>query len=209
MILCLCFCVCCVLKKIVNSLIISVFMSKYQAEDSLSISIYFLNKKNKLKETNLDIIAWDYLSSGKRVSVGYFLDIENKYIQLMYDTTDYKTGKKVEVNQKYRLITTPCYFGGERYWFVCCNCGRQVAKLYSTVNHNLFLCRYCLGLTYQSRIQGYAYVVGDIDKYYDNEVKRKYYKGKKTRKYLIYLRKIESLKKTALKFEVGLDIIIK
>lgn len=47
------------------------------------------------------------------------------------------------------LITTPCNYGGERYWFKCPCCQRKVAKLYF---HNRSLqCRACCSLPYKSQ----------------------------------------------------------
>jgi hypothetical protein len=48
------------------------------------------------------------------------------------------------------LVTTACFLGGERQWFICPgpDCGRRVAILY--VGRAL-RCRRCNGLTYQSQ----------------------------------------------------------
>lgn len=43
--------------------------------------------------------------------------------------------------------------GGHRYWFICPNCGRRVAKLY--VQKPLVTCRHCLSIKYRaSRYKG-------------------------------------------------------
>lgn len=49
------------------------------------------------------------------------------------------------------LTTTPCTYGGERYWFVCParGCGRRVALLYGY--DVIFACRHCYRLAYQSQ----------------------------------------------------------
>ena len=47
-----------------------------------------------------------------------------------------------------RLDWTPCHFGGRRPWFLCPNCSRRVAVLYSMT---AFICRRCLGLAYESQ----------------------------------------------------------
>jgi len=47
------------------------------------------------------------------------------------------------------LTHTPCYFGGQRVWFLCPRCGARARKLYlSTAN---FLCRRCCDLPYASQ----------------------------------------------------------
>ena len=57
------------------------------------------------------------------------------------------------VNQIYdiSLQTTPCHYGGERYWFTCpaSNCGRRVALLYLCGHY--FACRKCYKLAYPSQ----------------------------------------------------------
>ncbi len=45
--------------------------------------------------------------------------------------------RKWIVSQWVRITTTPCHFGGVRYWFICPNCDRRRAILYPKV------CRTC------------------------------------------------------------------
>jgi hypothetical protein len=58
--------------------------------------------------------------------------------------------------QRIPIVWTPCYLGGRRPWFACSGlgyepCGRRVAVLYWA--GDLFACRHCYGLDYQSRHQ--------------------------------------------------------
>lgn len=50
-----------------------------------------------------------------------------------------------------QLQTTPCRYGGARYWFTCpaVGCGRRVAILY--LGDKYFACRHCYQLAYQSQ----------------------------------------------------------
>ncbi len=41
------------------------------------------------------------------------------------------------------IDTTPCHFGGERFWFLCPRCSRRCAVLYP------YACRTCRGLRYR------------------------------------------------------------
>jgi hypothetical protein len=65
-----------------------------------------------------------------------------------------------------RLVTTPCHFGGVRWWFVCplstggVACGRRVRKLYRAGRY--FGCRRCLGLTYASTQESDARVYAAV-----------------------------------------------
>ena len=93
------------------------------------------------------------------------------------------------------ITTTPCNFGGQRYWFVCSltkkgiYCGRRVGVLYKDGDY--FGCRHCYELTYSSRNENRHY------KYYplfatltlskkieelEAKIKRPYYAGKPTKK---------------------------
>ena len=54
------------------------------------------------------------------------------------------------IEQVIAFDTTPCHYGGHRYWFLCPHCDRRVAVLYGGLEP-LFLCRHCLNLTYECR----------------------------------------------------------
>jgi hypothetical protein len=51
-------------------------------------------------------------------------------------------------SQQVDLDQTPCHFGGLRDWFLCPVCTERVGVLYAA--RNIFACRHCLNLTYQS-----------------------------------------------------------
>lgn len=51
------------------------------------------------------------------------------------------------------LATTSCNFGGVRYWFICSDCSRRVAKLYRVGGR--YACRQCHGLAYRSQHENY------------------------------------------------------
>ena len=61
-------------------------------------------------------------------------------------------GNAESTDQQYpvSITTTPCFFGGERPWFICParGCGRRVAVLYCG---GIFACRHCHGLAYQTQ----------------------------------------------------------
>lgn len=64
--------------------------------------------------------------------------------------------EKESLNYSVRLDSTPCQFGGRRYWFTCplvkggVPCSRRVGKLYLPPGGKYFGCRHCYDLTYQS-----------------------------------------------------------
>lgn len=46
------------------------------------------------------------------------------------------------------VLTTPCHFGGRRYWWVCPHCDRRCRILYC---RGLFVCRQCSGAHYDTQ----------------------------------------------------------
>jgi hypothetical protein len=56
------------------------------------------------------------------------------------------------VAQTINLETTPCHYGGLRYWFTCPRCDRRCALLCGA--ERLFYCRQCYNLPYQTQLEG-------------------------------------------------------
>ncbi len=128
-----------------------------------------------------------------------FISEYDQYVRFIYTQTDRYTGEKNDFDYKVQLTTTPCYFGGNRHWFVCSAskngiyCGRRVGVLY--LGGKYFACRHCYNLTYNSRnLSGISKVTGQIISIpelerLESEVKRKYYAGKMTKRYKRYFKK--------------------
>lgn len=73
------------------------------------------------------------------------------HLQLNYRYKD--QGREwLPVLQHIPIDRTPCYFGGERLWFLCPCCNRRIGVLY--YKNNYFLCRHCCQLSYPSQLQG-------------------------------------------------------
>ena len=53
--------------------------------------------------------------------------------------------------QRVRLQSTPCRYGGVRWWFECPRCGRRVGKLYLPPRAVAYRCRLCWDLRYRSQ----------------------------------------------------------
>lgn len=49
-----------------------------------------------------------------------------------------------------QIATTPCHYGGYRYWWQCPNCNKRVGVLYRA---GLYICRHCMGFNYKSQHQ--------------------------------------------------------
>jgi hypothetical protein len=72
-------------------------------------------------------------------------------------------GEYEEYDYPIKLEPTPCFFGGRRWWFICCKnpdgvyCGNRVGRLYLPPNGRYFSCRHCYNLTYASCRQSRAF----------------------------------------------------
>ena len=178
------------------------YWDKKEEADSLKqINIVKLNKYGYFKRGGVyGTLIWS--SHGEKIgaiNIQSFIGDSEHYLKLIYSKTDNNTGKSRDFDYKISLTTTPCYFGGKRYWFVCpCSansryCCRRVGALY--MNGDYFACRHCYNLTYSSRnLSGISKVVGqvvgipELDKI-EAGIKRKLYAGKMTRRYKSYLKK--------------------
>lgn len=195
-------------------------MARDSAEQSNGISISWLKKQGCLPTPSgfrSGTISWKLGMSENKSSVGYSIVIDDQndsYMRLHYTQTDRFTNEKSDMDFKIELTTTPCNFGGKRYWFVCPltkngkYCGRRVGVVYSIGKY--FGCRHCGNLGYlaqaeSKRFRGLTSVcIPDIDKA-QAEVKRKYYKGKMTRKYKRFLEKERKFESNLIFMSAALD----
>lgn len=80
-------------------------------------------------------------------------------------------GSDPETGQVIRVVTTACYYGGVRYWLLCpavkdgILCENRVGVLYLPPGGQVFACRHCWGLTYDSCQQSHKYdrLLGHIE----------------------------------------------
>jgi len=159
------------------------------------ISTTFLNKKGYFQCSHSGTLTW---TRGEwKSSVNFVTSISDKcsYFRLKYTQTDRNTGEKKDFDYKIPLVTTPCQYGGKRYWFICpwskngIYCGRRVGKLYK--NGDYFACRHCHNLTYDSRkinrkcksfpLFNVLDIEQKIEELYET-IKRPYWRGKPTKK---------------------------
>jgi hypothetical protein len=171
-------------------------------ESTKSIDLAFLNKRKVLKGHFNQNIKW---SINENPTGNIDLEIntidENPYIRLNYKVKKSYETEWRPINYKTNLISVPCYFGGER-WFYECGlskdgkyCGRRSRILYQIDDY--FGCRKCANLSYEScnkstqnkkslyRLLNYEFA---SEEYYTKNVKRMYYKGRPTKKYKRYLK---------------------
>lgn len=134
-------------------------------------------------------------------NINFWVSTESSYVELIYTVTVYWSGEKADMKYRVPLTTTPCNYGGWRYWFICPlyrngqYCGRRVGVIYSV--DKWFGCRRCADVAYAAQFEGGNFRVGsvtepDVEKAY-NEIKRFYYAGKPTKRYKRYLRLREKM----------------
>lgn len=175
---------------------------KEEADLLKKIEVWWLKKNGYLEPNSWKSagIRWTHGFSGRESSVSIQTSImeDEKYLRIYYTQTN-NDGSKKDFDYKVFITTTPCNYGGHRYWFICplsrkgVYCGRRVGVLYKAGDY--FGCRHCYDLTYNSRnLGGISKAAGqvismpELDRLRE-EVKREYYAGKMTKKYKRYLRK--------------------
>lgn len=178
-------------------------MSKTESDSLKKIDTQFL-KRFKYLTGGLKGGEVNWTSNGVDTgsSVGIEVSTQESYLRIYYTQTERHTEEKKKFDYKIPLTTTPCNYGGKRYWFTCPwyksnnYCGKRVGTLYKDGDY--FACRHCYNLTYSSRnLSGISKTIGNISNLdVENarkKVKTKYYKGKYTKKYLNYLKKRDKL----------------
>ena len=177
------------------------FNAKTTVEQATQLSIFKLKEYGLLDgHYHTSTLTWTWGLSGRKNSIGITVDVDGveSYVKVNYTTTDRSTGIKTDYDYKISLTTTPCHFGGVRYWFICpfCNngvsCGRRVGTLHLASGGNHFGCRHCYNLSYNSRNEprlarpggiGYSIVTDrKIEELY-SQIKRWTWRGKPTRKH--------------------------
>lgn len=135
-----------------------------------------------------------------RVSYSTNLDApENAHhMRLDYKVRSGQSEEWKDMEYNVRMVSTPCHFGSIRWWFICPNarCNRRCRKLFSYGGY--FVCNKCTGYWYDSqtwmnqRFRVYKKYM-DADDYYHEKVKREFYNGKPTKRFLKYLRMSNSV----------------
>ena len=171
------------------------YNSKATADASCRLKMSYLKKRGMLTgEESIEKIVWTSSMRGKTTTiiVGVYLT-DNPFAILMYTVTD-RDGNKTDYDDKVNLVTTPCYFGGVRYWFGCPWCGRRVAVLYLAPGDVNFRCRNCNNLSYHSRnrctLELFGHTSRQIDELH-SQIKRWTWRGRPTRK----VRRLQALER--------------
>lgn len=177
-------------------------MTRSVAETTNSLSVFFLKKHGYLPQENTCRYGGIKWTRGDwENNINFWVSTEENYIEMIYSITVRLSGEKTDMRYKIPFVTTPCNYGGKRYWFVCqlekngVYCGRRVGRIFAV--DKWFGCRYCADVAYRAQFEGGNFRLGsvtepDVERAYD-DIKRFYYNGKPTRKYRRYLRIRETM----------------
>lgn len=168
---------------------------KFIVEDSKKITIWWLRKKGFINGNTHGTMWWviDGDESTKS-SISFTVDTDSLNMRFNYtQTSNDDEVRKMDYSQG--LSTTKCNFGGERYWFICRLskngrfCGKRVGVLYKPPGQWYWGCRHCHNLNYYSQRLNHNNIFCEIMNLDDriekleNEIKRKFWQGRPTKKY--------------------------
>ena len=168
-------------------------MAKDTAEESRGISVSWLKKHDYFIGWRSGTITWTSGWDESKSSIGITVDTEAKTIRFVYTQTSWDDEKR-DMDYSFNLDTTPCHFGGHRYWFICGlsvagrYCGRRVGVLYKSPGSWYWGCRHCHNLCYDSQKENRrSALFGFIDlelkaEKLEEKIKRRFYAGRPTRK---------------------------
>jgi hypothetical protein len=93
-------------------------------------------------------LNWQWTRNGEKIAT-IRVKIETGQLRLIYKYQANGSNTWEDVDYPVGLQTTPCHYGGIRYWFTCpaVGCGRRIAILYAGGKY--FACRHCYQLAYQ------------------------------------------------------------
>lgn len=180
-------------------------MTRSIAEQINRLSVFFLKKHKYLPQGESQTrggVIWSSRDRKNDIDVVIKTSgneketIETSYAELIYTVSFRSSGEKIDMRHKIPLTTTPCNYGGKRYWFICPlikdgkYCGRRVGVVYNVSKY--FGCRRCANVAYRAQFEGGKFRIGSITEpeveKARSEVRRAHYNNKPTRKYRRYLR---------------------
>ena len=182
-------------------------MAKDTCDGSKRMPLSFLKQEGYLRPLNYrsGSIQWN-IRGEPTGSMGIVVSTmpDDRYVRLIYTNTSRQTGEKSELDYRVQLVTTPCHFGGARYWYLCplmvngVTCNRRVGVLY--INGKYAGCRHCYDLAYYSQQKTHTGTWSVLGKFLDSDLvyekisnlRVKYWKGRPTKRHARLLRKIGS-----------------
>ncbi|MHC4538824.1 MAG: hypothetical protein ACYTEK_25110 [Planctomycetota bacterium] len=160
---------------------------KATVEEACDLTVFQLKEYGMLEggRHTATVITWVMKRTGKESSISLEVNMTGEpYARLAYALSD-REGNVTPYDSKVDLVTTPCNFGGVRYWFACPWCGNRVGGVYLAPGDRYFRCRHCNNLTYNSRnrcvVAAFGHTSRQIKKLRP-EIKRWTWRGRPTRK---------------------------
>jgi hypothetical protein len=178
-------------------------MAKDTCNGTFQISTAFLKREGYLScFWKSGTITCTWRASGHKSTIGISGGVgDDPHFRLNYTTT-HNDGSKDVMDYRINLTSTPCHFGGRRWWLVCplvrggVPCGRRVGVVYKGWNY--FGCRRCHDLAYESQQEPHSGRKGSFWKamsaLYPIEsqewkTRTRYWRGRPTKRYQRYLRR--------------------
>jgi len=121
----------------------------------LAFDVKNLAKDGNLARYKAGLWQWTW-TNGRESSIGYEVK-PGQGVRLHYKSNSKPFDYLVSV------VTTPCHFGGVRYWWLCPQCSRRCRILYGGA---VFVCRRCSGAYYETQASK------DLLVRIDNELRR-------------------------------------
>lgn len=121
-------------------------------ESCQALDVRRWHREGKLRSGQQFMCSWTY---GDEPFGSIGVGVEMNSVLLMFNSQCSHSGVSKHVKQRVPVVWTACSLGGQRAWFRCdaytdgVQCRRRVAMLYCA--GELFACRRCLGLTYESQ----------------------------------------------------------
>jgi len=131
-----------------------VFWKKSTVEESLDIDMKTFAKNVDLTSSATGYTRWRS-AFGKESRIGWQINPCHS-VRLRYSVTDISNETKYH-DYEVLIETTPCHYGGERWWFLCPVCFRRCRILYQPPDQSVFACRICHNLSYKSQQEGKNY----------------------------------------------------
>ena len=138
-----------------------VWSRKTRVDEARSIDILDLQREKVLSKGAGLIWTASWLRNDEMVaSISYRAEVGEdgpSGLRFMYTITNNDTGEKKNYNYIIPVVSTPCNYGGKRWWYICplivngLACRRRCRIVYMRPGSEYFGCRECHRLTYESR----------------------------------------------------------
>jgi len=125
---------------------------KTTVEECCRIDMVYLTEHYSMEAENSFVIGWTN-NFGRTDAINIDIIPPNR-LRLGYAMLDRQGNVTDQFDYYAPIETTPCHYGGRRWWFRCPGCNRRCRILYRPPESTYFACRVCHNLTYTSRQVG-------------------------------------------------------